>query len=68
MKLQKNKWSLDIRNMTPMETLEECCYWVSTKILEDAKKWNKRPEDALRHNFERVISQMKNMDLIKKES
>ena len=55
---------LTFSNATPMECLQDACYWVSTKILEDAAQGKKRPKSALEHNWKRVISQLEKMDLL----
>lgn len=49
-----------------MESLEDACYWVSTKVLERAKKWDKISESSMYHNFNRVLHQLENMWLLDK--
>lgn len=61
--MKKIAW-LTFSNATPMDCLMDACYWVSTKILEDAAKWQKWKRSALEHNWKRVISQLERMDLL----
>jgi len=64
MKMEKDWVVFSFRNATPMECLEDTCYWVSTKIVEDAKKWIKWKRSAIEHNFQRVLKQLEKMDLL----
>lgn len=57
--------NLTFSQATPMEQLQDACWWVSVKILESAKKKEKRSKEALDHNWKRVIAQMEKMGLIK---